>query len=293
MSHKRNVYLQMKSLEEARNIVMEAFGEAAALEVEYLPPPDAVGRILAEPVTARVSSPNFHAAAMDGIAVQAMTTFGAHESRPMELRVGQDAFYVNTGHVLPPGTDAVIMIEQVQELAPDRVQIEAPAFPWQHVRKMGEDIVATEMLFARHHQITPYCVGALLAAGLFQVPVLMKPRVSIIPTGSELVDWRTTALKAIRPGQVIESNSYVLEALVAAGGGCCTRWEKLGDDPAVIGDAVAAAVRRDNQAVFITGGSSAGSEDFARSAIAAKGDVLVHGVTMMPGTALRKTKFTQ
>jgi putative molybdopterin biosynthesis protein len=283
LSHKRNVYLQMKSLEEARKIVMEAFAETVDLVVENLPPPDAVGRILAEPVTAKVSSPNFHAAAMDGIAVKAATTFGAHESRPMELRVGRDAFYVNTGHVLPPGTDAVIMIEQVQELDPERVQIEAPAFPWQHVRKMGEDIVATEMLFARHHQITPYCVGALLAAGLFQVPVLMRPRVAIIPTGSELVDWRTTALKKVRPGQVIESNSYVLAALVAATGGCCTRWEKLGDDPAAIGDAIRAAAQRDYEAVFITGGSSAGSEDFARSAIAAQGEVLVHGVTMMPG----------
>ncbi len=283
MSHKRNVYLQMKSLDEARKIVMEAFAETIDLVVENLPPPDAVGRILAEPVTAKVSSPNFHAAAMDGIAVKAAKTFGAHESRPMELGVGRDAFYVNTGHVLPPGTDAVIMIEQVQELDSKRVQIEAPAFPWQHVRKMGEDIVATEMLFARHHQITPYCVGALLAAGLFQVPVLMKPRVAIIPTGTELVDWRTTALKKIRPGQVIESNSYVLAALVAAAGGCCTRWEKLGDDPAAIGDAIRAAAQRDYEAVFITGGSSAGSEDFARSAIAAQGEVLVHGVTMMPG----------
>jgi putative molybdopterin biosynthesis protein len=283
LSHKRNVYLQMKSLDEARQIVMEAFAGVSPLSVEMLPPPDAVGRILAEPVRAKVSSPNFHASAMDGIAVSAKATFGAHEARPMELRVGQEAFYVNTGHVLPAGTDAVIMIEQVQVLDEERVRIEAPAFPWQHVRKMGEDIVATEMLFARHHQITPYCVGALLAAGLFEVPVLSQPRVAIIPTGTELVDWRTTALKEIRPGQVIESSSFVLSGLVSAAGGRCTRWEKLVDDPAAIGEAIKAATRRDFDAVFITGGSSAGSEDFARSAIAAQGEVLVHGVTMMPG----------
>jgi putative molybdopterin biosynthesis protein len=283
LSHKRNVYLQMKSLPEARQTVTAAFAGTASLAVERLAPPEAVGRILAEPVTARVSSPNFHAAAMDGIAVKAAATFGAHESRPMALRVGQDAFYVNTGHVLPPGTDAVIMIEQVQVLDPEQVQIEAPAFPWQHVRKMGEDIVATEMLFARHHRITPYCVGALLAAGLFEVPVLARPRVAIIPTGTELVDWRVTPLNEIRPGQVIESNSYVLEALVTVAGGRCTRWEKLSDDPSAIGEAVKAAAQGDFEAVFITGGSSAGSEDFARSAIAAQGEVLVHGVTMMPG----------
>ena len=283
MSHKRNIYLQMKSLDEARRIVLDTFAGSAPGTVEILPPPDAVGRILAEPVTARISSPNFHAAAMDGIAVQARTTFGAHESRPKELRIGREAFYVNTGHVLPPDTDAVIMIEQVQALDNERVRIEAPAFPWQHVRKMGEDIVATELLFARYHQVTPYCVGALIAAGLFQVPVLGRPRVAILPTGSELVDWRSTPLEEIRPGQVIESNAYVLAALVAQGGGSCHRFDKLGDDPAAIGAAVQAAAKQDFDTVLITGGSSAGSEDFARSVIAEQGEVLVHGVTMMPG----------
>lgn len=283
VDHKRNVYLQMKSLGEARRIVMDAFGGHKHPAAENLEPPDAVGRVLAQPVTAVVSSPNFHAAAMDGIAVQAGTTFGAHESRPKELRIGQEAFFVNTGHVLPPGTDAVIMIEHVQILNDELVQIEAPAFPWQHVRKMGEDIVATELLFPRYHRITPYCVGALLAAGLFRVAVLRKPRLAIIPTGSELVDWRATSIADIKPGQVIESNAFVLAALVEAAGGTCRRWEKLGDDQLAIGQAVGAAAREDYDAVLITGGSSAGSEDFARSAIAAQGEVLVHGVTMMPG----------
>jgi molybdopterin molybdotransferase/putative molybdopterin biosynthesis protein len=286
VAHKRNIYLQMKSLEEACHIVMTAFAAGTAGAVETLPVPEAVGRILAEPVVARICSPNFHAAAMDGIAVKANTTFGAHESRPKELAVGQEAFYVNTGHVLPPGTDAVIMIEHVQVVDATRVRIEAPAFPWQHVRKMGEDIVATEQLFARHHRITPYCIGALLAAGLFQVAVLGKPKVAIIPTGSELVDWHTTALADIKPGQVIESNAYMLAALVESGGGFCRRRAMIGDDPEAIGAAVLAAAQQDFDAVLLTGGSSAGSEDYARSAIAAQGEVLVHGVTMMPGKPL-------
>jgi len=284
MSHKRNVYLQMISLTEARQVVDQAFSRGTLLDTETVPTPDAVGRVLAEPVTARFSSPNFHAAAMDGIAVAAASTFGAHESRPKVLQVGGDAFFVNTGHVMPEATDAVIMIEQVQVLDEHRVQIEAPAFPWQHVRKMGEDIVATELLFPRHHRVTPYCVGALLSAGLFDVAVLRRPKVIIIPTGSELVDWHATPPENIRPGQIIESNSYMLSAMVAETGGCCERREKLGDDPQAIQEAVRSAVKDETaQAVFITGGSSAGSEDFARMAIAALGDVLVHGVTMMPG----------
>jgi putative molybdopterin biosynthesis protein len=274
----------MKSLAEARKIVLEKFIDAGVAGVEMISPPDAVGRILSGPVAAQFSSPNFHAAAMDGIAVVAKTTFGAHESRPKVLHVGSDAIYVNTGHALPEGTDAVIMIEQVQALDDERVQIEAPAFPWQHVRKMGEDIVATEQLFARHHRVTPYCVGALLSAGLFEIPVLCRPKVVIIPTGSELLDWRTTAPEKIRPGEVIESNAYVLSAMVEAAGGICERLEKIGDDPPAIQEAIRAAAKDDTvQAVLITGGSSAGSEDFSRMAIAAEGDVLVHGVTMMPG----------
>ena len=97
-------------------------------------------------------------------------------------------------------TDAVIMIEHIQMVGDDRIRIEAPAFPWQHVRKMGEDIVATELLYPRGHMVTPYCVGALISGGVYQVPVRKKPRVLIIPTGSELVDWRSTAPQDLKPG---------------------------------------------------------------------------------------------
>lgn len=284
MSHKRNVYLNMKSLDEARSLVLDTFGQGASPGVTIVPTAQAVGRILAGPVTARCSSPSFHAAAMDGIAVDAKATFGAHASRPMALRIGKDAFYVNTGNVLPDGVDAVIMIEQVQVLDDQTAQIEAPAFPWQHVRKMGEDIVATELLFARHHRVTPYCVGALLAAGRFEVEVLQRPKVVIIPTGSELVEWQSVTLEQIKPGQVIESNATMLAAMVEAAGGRCDRRSTVGDDPEAIQDAVRqAAAESGVMAVLLTGGSSAGSEDFARSAIAESGEVLVHGVTMMPG----------
>lgn len=282
MAHKRNVYLNMKSLEEARRIVLSTFG-GRQLDMEMVAAPDAVGRILAEPVAARLSSPHFHAAAMDGIAVRAQTTFGAHPARPKTLQIGRDAFHVNTGRVLPPETDAVIMIEHVQAIDDQQVQIEAPAFPWQHVRKMGEDIVATEMLFARQHRVTPYCVGALLAAGLFEVTVQRKPRVVIIPTGSELVEWQTRAPVDLQPGQVIESNSFVLGKLVEGAGGRFERRSLLGDDIDLISDAVRQAVADGADIVMITGGSSAGSEDFARAAIDRIGDILVHGVTIMPG----------
>ncbi|MCP4691089.1 MAG: molybdopterin biosynthesis protein, partial [Desulfobacterales bacterium] len=209
-------------------------------------------------------------------------TFGANEFRPKTLTVGKEAFYINTGHVMPGGADAVIMIEHVHALDDDRLEIEAPAFPWQNVRKVGEDIVATELLFPGNHVITPYCVGALLTGGIFSAAVKKKPRVLIIPTGSELVDWRDDE-GGLAPGQVYETNGYVLGKLVDSCGGVWDKHEKLMDDADAITDAVREAIEGDYDMVLTVGGSSAGSEDYAKGVITALGEVLVHGVTMMPG----------
>ena len=218
MNSKRNIYLKKRTLAEARKILFEAFPGFGTTAVEKISPEEAVGRVIAEPLFAEVSSPNFHAAAMDGIAVQAAGTFGASETRPKSLTIGTDAFWVNTGNVLPKQTDAVIMVENLNLIDDRTVEIEAPAFPWQNIRKMGEDIVATELLFPRNQRVTPYCVGALIGGGIFSVPVRKKPAVVVMPTGSELVDWRKTALEAVRPGQVLESNSFVLGGLSAGMG---------------------------------------------------------------------------
>ncbi len=283
MNKARNVYLKMKTLQEAREIVQQQFSMANSLAVETVPVPQAVGRVLAEPVYAKISAPHFNAAAMDGLAVKAASTFGASEAATMELRIDRDAFNVNTGHVMPPETDAVIMIEHVNFLDADRIEIDKPVFPWQNVRKVGEDIVATELLFPQNHVITPYCVGALLTGGVFKVQVKKKPKVLIIPTGSELVDWRTQSLDDIQPGQVLETNSFVLGSLIEKYGGTYTRHEMLIDDSETIKEVVNDAANSDYQMTLILGGSSAGSEDFAKGVISDLGQVLVHGVTIMPG----------
>jgi len=282
MKKERNIYLKMKTLTEAREIILSQFKSQAALATKDIPVQDAVGRILARPVTAKLSSPHFHAAAMDGIAVRASSTFGANPAEPRELTVNQEAFFVNTGHVMPENTDAVIMMEHLNILDEQRIQIEAPVFPWQHVRKIGEDIVATELLFPQNHVITPYCLGALITGGIFNVPVKKKPRILIIPTGSELVDWQTSTA-ALEPGQVLESNSYVLGGLAEDAGAAFTRSEQLMDDPARIKSAVETAMNGDFDMVLTVGGSSAGSEDYAKDVILDMGEVLVHGVTIMPG----------
>jgi len=283
MNDKRNVYLDMKPLAAARALFLDRFDWSTALTAEDVTVSDAVGRVLSEPVYARQSAPTYHGAAMDGIAVRARDTYGASDIDPIDLTVGDGAVFVNTGEPVPEGRDAVVMIEQVQVLGDDRVRIEAPAFPWQHVRKVGEDIVATEMLFPRHHRIGPRCTGALLAGGVTSVAVVRKPRVLIIPTGGEMIDAEDVGEGGLAHGTIIESNSTVLGKLVEAHGGEFDRHRGVRDDA----DAIAALIRGatgDYDVVLVIGGSSAGARDFTRTAIErAGGDVMVHGVTMMPG----------
>ena len=284
MPSKRNIYLKMKTLDQTGDILLEAFPGFGILDTEMVSADNAVGRVLAEPVFAKISSPNFHAAAMDGIAVKAETTYGACEAKPKKLILNKDAFYVNTGHVLPKGTDAVIMMEHLNIFDNNTVEIEAPAFPWQYIRKMGEDIVATELLFPRNHLVSSYCVGALIGGGIFSVCVRKKPKIMLIPTGSELLDWKKTSVENMKPGQVLESNSYVLENMIKDCGGKYFRHELISDNPDMIAKAVKDAVNNDNFDMVLTvGGSSAGSEDYTKEVIESLGEVLVHGVTIMPG----------
>lgn len=283
MTDKRNIYLKMKTLEEAKNILLEAFPDFEHVASETVDVSDAVNRVLSEPVYAKMSSPNYHAAAMDGIAVAAESTFGASETDPKILLIGKDAHYINTGHVMPKDTSAVIMIENINVLNEQQVEIEAPAFPWQNIRRMGEDIVATELVFSRHHKITPYCLGALISAGVFHVNVFKKPGVFIQPTGSELVDHNKMAQNGLSPGQVLDSNSHMLGKLVDACGGYYFKNKIIEDKFERIAKPIQDAAAGDYDMIFISGGSSAGSKDFTRKVISELGEVLIHGVTMMPG----------
>ena len=220
---------------------------------------------------------------MDGIAVRAEATFGTTVDRPKQLRTGKDASFVNTGQIMPEGTDAVIMIEHVVIVDEETVQIESAAYPWQHVRKVGEDIVATELIMPQNHLITPYEIGALLNGGIFDVKVKKKPRVLVIPTGSELIYHKELTSGAPPPGRVVESNSAILGALIRGCGGEYLSHSIVPDIFEEILNAVREATAGDADIVIISAGSSAGSEDYTASVISKLGEVLVHGVTIMPG----------
>jgi putative molybdopterin biosynthesis protein len=259
-------------------------GHWAPLESERIPLDQALGRITAAPVWASLSSPHYHAAAMDGYALRAADTDGASDRAPISLLVGPQAVCVDTGDAIPTWADAVVPIENVEILdAPPpmgarAIRLRAALAPWTHVRPMGEDVVMTELVLPAGQRLRPVDLGALAGSGHGQVDVRRKPRVAVIPTGNELVPVGTTP----EPGQIIEFNSLVLAAQVESWGGQATRWPIVPDDESAIGKALREAASS-HDLVLINAGSSAGSEDFTASVIQAEGSLLVHGVAVRPG----------
>lgn len=280
---KRNIYLKKKTLAQARRIVDVELTNLIHLETERISAIHSVGRVTAEPIFARISSPPFHCAAMDGIAVKAQTTYGATEESPKSLLINTEAFFVNTGNPVPQGMDAVIMIEDVHILDHEKVEIREAAYPWQHVRAIGEDVITTEMVFSENHKITPYDLGALLASGHKEVKVWKKPRVLIVPTGSELLEPEQTDLDKLNAASgIIESNSYVLSGLIVEDGGEPLRHPIVEDNLKKIKEALVSNCEKVDLILMIAG-SSAGSEDFTRSIVEELGEIFVHGISMMPG----------
>ena len=284
----RNTYLTMKTSEDARELwfsrIAELCPDAGPAE-EQVPLQEALGRVLSRPVEALRSSPAFHGAAMDGVAVKAESTFTASPRRPLSLEVGKDAFWINTGHPLPAGTNAVIKVEELNADADGRtVTIEKAAFPWQHVRKLGEDMVATEIILAPGIEISAYELGALAAAGVLRPTVFSRPKVAVIPSGSEIVALSDAKEEDLRAGRVLpEFNSLVFSALVGEAGGVTETRPIVPDDPDAIRAAILAAAEDGADLIMMNAGSSAGSHDYTAEVIRSLGELLVHGIAVMPG----------
>ncbi|MFQ5895950.1 MAG: molybdopterin biosynthesis protein, partial [Nitrospinota bacterium] len=239
---------------------------------------DSLGRVTAEPLYARISSPHFHAAAMDGVAACAEDTFGASPASPLRLRLGAQAHWVDTGDPLPPGTDAVIMVEHLHQPDPDCVEVEAAVAPWHNVRVAGEDIVAGQLLLPSGHRIRPFDMGALLAGGHTEVPVRRRPRVAVIPTGNELV----APGAELKEGDIVEFNSTLLAAYLRLWGAEPLVYPIVRDEYDALKEAVGRALG-EADVVLVNAGSSAGSEDFTAAVFRELGEVVVHGVAMNPG----------
>ncbi|HSM58722.1 MAG TPA: molybdopterin biosynthesis protein [Candidatus Sulfomarinibacteraceae bacterium] len=294
----RNIYLEDIPLDEAQAALARALQAAdlwRPMTSERVPVAQAAGRVTAEAVWAKLSSPHYHASAMDGYAVRAQDTTGATETNPVRLtlveeevepRAARPALAVNTGHPLPPWANAVIMIEHTQQVEDEKrqagIEIRAAVPPWHHVRPMGEDMVATELVLPANHRVRPVDLGALAGSGHATVNVRRQPRVAIIPTGSELVPLERVGDDRPEVGQIIEYNSIVLAAQVEEWGATATRWSIVPDERDAILDAVREAAH-DHDLVLVNAGSSAGSEDYTASIVQELGELLVHGVAVRPG----------
>jgi putative molybdopterin biosynthesis protein len=287
------VYLHDIPLPEAYRVFQAALKEAGlwgALGVEeILLDLDAVGRVLAEPVWARKSSPHYHASAMDGFALRAEDTFAALPSRPVILQIPEQAVYLDTGDALPDLANAVIPIELAEPVdlkgdpagdprRPSAIRLRGSVTPWSHVRPLGEDIVATQLVLPSGHILRPVDLGAIAASGWDRVSVTRKPTVAVLPTGSELVSIGKDA----KSGEIIEYNSLVLAAQVEQWGGTAIRYPITPDDFMAIKQNVQKAAD-ECELVLLNAGSSAGAEDHSAQVVEALGRLLVHGVAVRPG----------
>ncbi len=279
--HKRSYYLVDMPLEEASARFFGSLQRAGALSPmpgEPVALDQALGRVTAAPVWAKTSSPHYHAAAMDGIAVRARDTLRATETSPVRLRVEEQAVWVDTGDPVPDGFDAVIMLEHTHHLEDGRIEIMSSVAPWQHVRPMGEDIVATELVLPEGHVLRPQDLGAIAGCGLTEVTARRKPTVAIVPTGSELVQPG----QPLKPGSIIEYNSLMLAAQTSQWGGDPVRLPSQPDDRDVLRATLWDALEK-HDVVIINAGSSAGSEDFTAPVVRDLGELLVHGIAIRPG----------
>lgn len=273
----RKIYLEDKPRSQALQELLDAFTFERV--IEKVPTPEALGRITAAPIYARLSQPHYHASAMDGISVIAEETYGAHEQNPVQLSISNGQFiYVDTGNPIPSPFDAVIMIENVHVVDENTIEIIEPATPWQHIRPIGEDVVTGEMLLPQGHKLRPVDLGALLGGGVFEVPVVKRPIVSIIPTGNEIVSPSID----VKPGEIIETNGTVFAGYVTEWGGSPVKEEIVKDNPDLIRQALLTAAEK-SDIVIINAGSSAGSKDYTVHIIAEIGQVLSHGVATRPG----------
>jgi len=262
---------------------------------ERVPTVRARGRVLAEDLYSAVDLPHFHRAAMDGYAVKAKDTFGASQSLPAYLKLAGvmemgkeaarpvatgEAIRISTGGMMPPESDAVVMVEYADEVEGGLVEIHRGVSPWQNVIQIGDDIKKGEMVFQRGRRLRAHDLGALTGIGISSVPVYKQPRIALISTGDEIVDADTDPL----PGQVRNINQYSLAGLIEECGGELKDWGVVRDDKDQLTKAIGEALEW-GDLVLLSGGSSMGAKDIALETILsfADSEFVFHGISISPG----------
>lgn len=246
-------------------------------KIERIPVFESCGRVTARAVYAHICAPHYAASAMDGVAVRAKDTFGATETTPVKLQPGQ-FIVLDTGDPIPEGCDAVIMVEDIVKNEDGSITIHAAAAPWQHIRQIGEDICAGEMILPSNMTVSPAAIGAMIAGGVLEIEVIRKPIVGIIPTGDEIIPPCTDP----KPGDILEFNGAIFSAMVKSWGAEARVYPIVPDKFDKIKE-MAAKAASECDMVLLNAGSSAGREDFSAKVIRELGQVLYHGIAIKPG----------
>ena len=271
-------YLTNVPLEQARREYLELLEhQGFEPQTQVIPVYESCGRVTAEAVYAHICAPHYTASAMDGVAVCARDTFGATETTPVTLHPEQFTV-LDTGDPVPEGRDAVIMVEDLVKNEDGSITIHAAAAPWQHIRQIGEDVCAGEMILPGHMTVTPATIGAMIAGGVLELRVIRRPVVGIIPTGDEIIPPCTDP----RPGDILEFNGSIFSAMVRQWGAEPVVYPIVPDDF----DRIKAMVEKASDQcdmVILNAGSSAGREDFSAQVIRQLGQVLYHGIAIKPG----------
>lgn len=289
----RNIYLNKVSLKEAKEKIEKAIMDGNILlsaKAESLPVSDVLDRITSEAIFAKRSSLHYTAAAMDGIAVHSSITKNASENNPTILTFKKDFIYINTGNPLPEKYDSIIKIEDVvpvktvdditmEKKESKQLKIFKSVFPGMNVRNIGEDIISHQLILTANHKIRPMDIGALIAGGISKVTVWKKPRVAIIPTGEEIVEPENSKIKE---GDIIDFNSKMLSSSVVQWGGEPVMYPIIRDIKEDLKNKLLSAVQ-ENEIVTVIAGTSAGSKDFTAKAVSDLGEILFHGISIMPG----------
>ena len=246
-------------------------------QVETIPVFEACGRVTAKAVYANICAPHYTASAMDGVAVKAKDTFGATETTPITLTSMQYTI-LDTGDPVPEDCDAVIMVEDIVKNPDESITIHGAAAPWQHIRQIGEDICAGEMILPSFVTISPAAIGAMIAGGVLELEVIRKPLVGIIPTGDEII----APCADPKPGDILEFNGSIFSSMVRQWGAEAKIYPIVPDKFDAI-KAMAVQAVEECDLVLLNAGSSAGREDYSAKVIRELGEVLYHGIAMKPG----------
>lgn len=289
-----DLMFKVVTVEEAKKS-LEPFIKQLNRQKESVPIEKACGRYTSQNITVREDVPGFSRSTMDGFAVNSVDTFGASAAMPAylevagEVKMGEEAtlelspgeaMQIATGGMLPPGADAVIMIEDTEWLDDSTIGVLKPVAPGENVVRKGEDISQGEILITENHCLRPQDLGALAAVGIDKVTVWKPLNTGIISTGNELVSPE----ERIRPGRIRDINSYTLYGLVQEAGGNPSLYGIVKDDFRELKERVEDALQ-DNDIVLLSGGSSVGTRDHTLRVLQEMEgfQILFHGISVKPG----------